>query len=403
MRRLPDLKHSHPPLLVLSNGHGEDEVAVRILKAFKQLQPNSRVMALPMVGVGQAYQVQNIPLLMTGQTLPSGGFLGPGLWRDLRSGLLRLMGQQIRAVRQWSRTGGVILAVGDIVPLLVAVGSGRPFAFIGTAKSDYGRVGGLWRQSIYWPWERWLMSQAQCRGVFPRDRITATTLQRWSIPVFDCGNPMMDDLEPPADSPLSQLPAGLKIVLLPGSHSPEVFANWRLLLSAMGGVMEAPQPYVFLGAISPGITLLPLQKTLRDQGWTPDGAALRPSYQQQHHKLCLIQNGFKECLDHADLVMAMAGTATEQAVGLGKPVITLPGPGPQFTPQFAAAQARLLGPSIFLMKGPQDLSQTLSKILDPLPESQQWIENGWGRMGGPGASDRIAHSLKTHLYRIESD
>jgi len=40
----------------------------------------------------------------------------------------------------------------------------------------------------------------------------------------------------------------------------------------------------------------------------------------------------------------MAGTATEQFVGLGKPAIAIPGIGPQFTAAFAEAQSRHLGP-----------------------------------------------------------
>lgn len=43
----------------------------------------------------------------------------------------------------------------------------------------------------------------------------------------------------------------------------------------------------------------------------------------------------------------MAGTAAEQAVGLAKPVLQLPGQGPQFTASFAEAQRRLLGPQCF--------------------------------------------------------
>jgi len=43
----------------------------------------------------------------------------------------------------------------------------------------------------------------------------------------------------------------------------------------------------------------------------------------------------------------MAGTAAEQAVGMAKPVLQLPGQGPQFTAGFAEAQRRLLGPTVF--------------------------------------------------------
>ncbi|WP_299413959.1 lipid-A-disaccharide synthase-related protein [Acaryochloris sp. IP29b_bin.148] len=389
-------------LLVISNGHGEDEVAVRILIALKQLQPALNIQALSLVGVGHAYQHQGIPLLVKGQALPSGGFLGRSLGRDLQRGLWHLMQRQITAVAQWSQSEGVIMAVGDIVPLLFATWSGCPFAFVGTAKSEYWRTnhGRLsLRQSIYWPWERGLMAQARCRGVFPRDQITATHLQRWPIPVFDCGNPMMDDLEPTKESSLDSLPPGLKILLLPGSHVPEVFANWQVMVRAIATLLQNPQIYIFIGAISPGIELDPLQRTLVHQGWGPVTASL-PTYQYGQHRLLLVPDGFREGLHYADMVVAMAGTATEQAVGLGKPVITLPGKGPQFTPKFAATQARLLGRSIYRLTDPQALSATVSTLQAMLPDPQHWIDNGRRRMGTPGAALRIAHCLQTYLLDV---
>ena len=56
-------------------------------------------------------------------------------------------------------------------------------------------------------------------------------------------------------------------------------------------------------------------------------------------------------LQHSDLVIGMAGTAIEQAVGLAKPVLQVPGQGPQFTEAFAEAQRRLLGPTVFCATG----------------------------------------------------
>ena len=38
------------------------------------------------------------------------------------------------------------------------------------------------------------------------------------------------------------------------------------------------------------------------------------------------------------MLYSMAGTATEQAIGLGKPVIQIEGKGPQFTKTFAEAK-----------------------------------------------------------------
>lgn len=385
-------------LLAISNGHGEDQVAVHILQALLQVTPRLDIVALPMVGLGLSYSSQNIPCLVQGTLFPSGGFGGREFGRDLQDGFLGFTLQQIRAVGQWSHDGGAVLAVGDIVPLMLAWWSGLPYAFVGTAKSEYYRASHLSyiRSSIYWPWERWLMAHDRCRGVFPRDRITATTLQRWPIPVFDCGNPMMDDLEPQGELP--ELPPSCKILLLPGSRAPEVFGNWQIMISAIAGLHPTQEAYVFLAAIAPGIELLPLQKTLVQYGWTAQEDTAFPYYQWQQHSLLLIPNGFRDGLSAAHIVLAMAGTATEQAVGLGKPVITIPGQGPQFTPPFANAQAQLLGSSIYPIKKPGELPYILSVIQKQCRQPQDWIENGRHRMGFPGASVKIAKTLQQHLF-----
>ena len=126
-------------LLVLSNGHGEDKIAVRIIEQL-QIVTNLELAALPIVGQGYAYSKSNIAIAGRVQQMPSGGFIYKGgnpLWQDLRGGLIELTLEQIKVVRQWGRDGGVILAVGDIVPLLYAWLSGANYAFVGTAKSDY--------------------------------------------------------------------------------------------------------------------------------------------------------------------------------------------------------------------------------------------------------------------------
>ena len=63
----------------------------------------------------------------------------------------------------------------------------------------------------------------------------------------------------------------------------------------------------------------------------------------------------------------MAGTAAEQAIGLGKPVIQIEGKGPQFTKTFAEAQRRLLGKYVFCASNYKDkndqINQTIKLII----------------------------------------
>lgn len=411
-------------LLCLSNGHGEDAIALRILQQLQQHPNCPELAALPIVGEGQTYIRQGIPVIGQVKAMPSGGFIymdGRQFARDLQGGLVPLTWTQLRTVQAWAKNGGTILAVGDVVPLLFAWLSGAPYAFVGTAKSEYylrDDQGLLGRESwikqlesawgsVYLPWERWLMSRPRCKFVFPRDTITTEILTRWSIPAIDVGNPMMDGLEPTGMNLRGE--EELVFALLPGSRVPEAYENWEIILEAISKLLRRPErleisepnsPLVesfqkslrFLAAIAPTIDPKFLCDLLKRHGWTsvPQSPL---TFKQGNATLLLVLAAFNDCLHQADLAIAMAGTATEQFVGLGKPAFILSGKGPQFTPAFAEAQTRLLGDSVIWVKSPHQLSQEIQALLHNSQRLQHIGENGQRRLGKPGASQRIAHLL----------
>ncbi|HBB35064.1 MAG TPA: hypothetical protein DDZ80_25650 [Cyanobacteria bacterium UBA8803] len=415
-------------LLCLSNGHGEDAIAVRILQELQRHPAAPELVALPLVGEGIAYSQLGIPIAGPVQRMPSGGFIymeGRQLLRDLQGGLLQLTLAQFKAVRRWAKKGGVILAVGDIVPLLFAWLSGASYVFVGTAKSEYylrDEAGRLphrpwwdgWSGSVYLPWERWLMSNKRCKAVFPRDKLTVETLKQWSIPAFDLGNPMMDGIElehPRAifyepDAEVREMQRSLVITLLPGSRVPEAYDNWQLIVRATIGLLNTynERSLLFLAPIAPALSLDPLRETLEAQGWRQESSTSSLSnlqltdptalaFKQKKARLVLTQTDYNLCLRQGDCCIAMAGTATEQFVGLGKPAIAIPGNGPQFTPAFAEAQTRLLGPSLVLVKQPEDVAVVVQQLLRDPDRLQLIAENGRRRMGQPGAASRIANGL----------
>ncbi|MGB3262330.1 MAG: lipid-A-disaccharide synthase-related protein [Microcoleus sp.] len=443
-------------LLCLSNGHGEDAIALRILRELQQHPHPPELAVFPLVGEGQAFaQLENARIIGPVQRMPSGGFIymdRKEFLRDVKGGLLQLTAAQFKAIRAWVRSqtesgnqDAVILACGDIVPLLFAWLGGAPYAFVGTAKSDYylrdengplARKSGFFAwisspRSVYFPWERWLMTRNRCRAVFVRDALTAETLQKLGIPACDLGNPMMDGLEPenPApslygpDTEFRERERSLVITLLPGSRAPEAYANWQLIVEAAAGILSlfADRKLLFFGAISPELNLEALRPILEFFGWRQDGetrterregSILRPpvsspqeirqespnlllplTFVQRKATLILSQQSFNDCLYEADLAIAMAGTATEQFVGLGKPAIAIPGNGPQFTPAFAEAQSRLLGPSLILVKHPAEVAAAVQSLFRDPDRLQLIAENGLRRMGEPGASARIAECL----------
>lgn len=424
-------------LLCLSNGHGEDVIAVRILQQLQQHPNAPELAALPLVGEGHAYRQLGIPFIGGVQTMPSGGFIymeGRQLMRDLQGGLLPLTWAQFKAVRRWIKRGGVILAVGDIVPLLFACLSGAPYAFVGTAKSEYylrdeagwlpnRPFGEKWSGSVYHPWERWLMKCGRCKAVFPRDKLTTETLQKWSIPAFDLGNPMMDGIYPKTPAPvfyepdaeLKEMQRSLVVTLLPGSRAPEAYENWQKIVRATSGFLDtfSEKSLLFLGAIAPSLNLDPLRETLRTWGWLEKPSELTVSslqlndenaltFTQKNATLILTQNDYNFCLLKGDCCIAMAGTATEQFVGLGKPAIAIPGQGPQYTPAFAEAQTRLLGPSLILVEQPEKVASTVQQLLRDPDWLQLIADNGQQRMGEPGAARRIANCLMERFDRLEN-
>jgi uncharacterized protein (TIGR03492 family) len=397
-------------LLSLSNGHGEDVIAAKILQKLQEQCTTTEIVALPIVGKGQAYRDLSIPIWGDVKTLPSGGFNQDGqqLWRDVQGGLLQLTIGQWQAVKRWAQTGGKILAVGDIVPLLMARYSGAAYGFVGTAKSEYYLVDSnqqplAHRQkslearsgSIYFPWERWLMRHPNCQGVFPRDRITAEKLNKLQIPAWDLGNPMMDGLQGGRKvSGLVDSELDLRVTILPGSRPPEAYRNWQMLVAGLESLGEAlPGRHIeAIAGITPSLDLAELPKSL--QAWQFMGFGEWGGTWQIHDlKLHLAVDQYAHCLAWGDLALAMAGTATEQFVGLGKPALVIPGAGPQFTRLFAERQRDLLGESVVLVDAPQSVGFVVRNLLGNTDKLAGIASNGQLRMGEAGAAARIASKL----------
>ncbi len=412
-------------LLCISNGHGEDAIALPVLQELRRLSSSqTEIIALPIVGMGKAYSDNDFTIAGPVQTMPSGGFNQDRrhMIRDLQGGLLGLTIDQIKTVQNWARAGDRILAVGDIVPLFFAWLSGADYAFIGTAKSEYyirdsrGQILPSQRNRIeartgsyYFPWERWLLSNRRCKAVFARDRLTTEILQQHRIPAFDLGNPMTDgvaidgiDRFQPVTGELAH---PLFVTLLPGSRPPEAYANWAQILMAVNSLMPvfAHRSIICLAAITPTLDRDSLQQQLHELGWsqidpgsnltnlTRDRSAIY--YQRDRATTIVSTQAYQQCMHLGDCAIAMAGTATEQFISLGKPAFIIPGKGPQFTPAFAEAQTRLLGESIILVPQAQDVGLEIDRVLQQPDKLQSIAQNGLLRMGKPGAAKRIARSL----------
>lgn len=200
--------------------------------------------------------------------------------------------------------------------------------------------------------------------------------------------------------------ATLTLALLPGSRQPEAQANLALMLLVCERLVQiAPdQPWVFEAAVVPGTAGPELDQLLAPLGWRAEAGVLVKGAV----RVLLRSDAFATILRRARLVLGMAGTAVEQAVGLGKPVVQLVGRGPQFSYAFAEAQMRLLGEAVFTVgnsaAGTREIHAASALILQLLadPDLPQLCHQcGLERVGPAGGSAAIAEALLEQLDHVE--
>ena len=410
------ISETAPALLVISNGHGEDLIALRILEALHRLQPAWKLKVLPLVGQGSCFEAAAdqgwLQRIGPGARLPSGGFSNQSLralLSDLMAGLPLLPWRQWICLQKQRRTIAGILAVGDLLPLLMACSTRRPFGFIGTPKSDYTWSSGpgqalsdryhALKGSEWDPWEWQLMKLRSCRLIAMRDRLTARGLRRHGVDAISPGNPMMDGLE--KTPPPACLERCRRVLLLCGSRMPEALSNFGRLIS---GLMQMPSPVPLAVLAALGST--PQQHELKDlltslgfRNCPPPSNALEAAecWVQGSVLLLLGPGRFQHWVAWAEAGVATAGTATEQMVGLGIPALSLPGRGPQFTRGFAKRQSRLLGGAVRTCKSEAELGRRLGQLLnDPLLQEEMG-RVGRQRMGPAGGSEAIAREVILQL------
>jgi uncharacterized protein (TIGR03492 family) len=231
-----------------------------------------------------------------------------------------------------------------------------------------------------------------------RDGLTARGLRRRGVAALAPGNPMMDQLDRlPLPEPLRQR---RRIVLLCGSRLPEALANARLLLASLA-CLPAREPQVVLCPTGSRPSRQDLEPILAAHGYRevalPEGCGGAAAWQLQQRLLLLGPGCFERWAGWGEVGLATAGTATEQLVGLGVPVLSLPGPGPQFKLGFARRQSRLLGGAVRLCASAQELAVELERLLGDAQLRQHLGAIGRRRMGDAGGSERLAALVDRQL------
>lgn len=373
------------PVLVLSNGHGEDAMGALLAKELQGAGVD--VCAFPVVGEGRAYDKAGVRLVGVQKALPSGGFIlesAANFVKDLKAGLLSLTFRQVRALRRMRREVAWAIAVGDVYVLaLAAYALRRPVVFLPTAKSEYIRG--------HFAWEYAMMRRRAVR-VFPRDAKTAEAMQARGVPASFAGNLMMDAFEVTGER--FGIPQSERVVaILPGSRG-DAYQNARAIFEALRDLEG--EGFTFLLALADGLEPAAMAEVT---GWTftksdTSTEGVVGSFAKGSTRVLCVRGRFGDVLNTADVVIGLSGTGNEQAAGMGKPVIAFAGDGVQFTKGFAADQKRLLGDALSLVDGePWAVAAEVARIASDREAYARMAACGRERMGGPGAVKRITAEI----------
>ena len=410
-------------LLLLSNGHGEDLSGALLGK--RLMAQGIGVSALPLVGNGQAYHQMGIPIEGPTREFSTGGLgytsLVGRLTELIQGQIFYVAGRLIRLWRQRHRYG-LIVVVGDVVPVIAARLAWRPATVYLVAYSSHyeGRL------RLPWPCGQLLRSPRVLK-VWSRDELTASDLEKQlGREVEFLGNPFMDLVNRSGPPPLERTVQTMG--LLPGSRLPEALRNLELMLRMLPllpAPLKQPNRLELHAALVKGLQselVIPMARTL---GWSPEPPGAETSAEGQLQQVLVLGelrlhlhwSAFAEVLNQSDLLLSMTGTAAEQGVGLGKPVLQLVGQGPQFTPGFAEAQRRLLGPGVRCIAGPSGAVATLkasaalaeellTRLADP-EHGPTWKEElariGRQRIGTAGGGLRMAAAIMALLQPPRPD
>ncbi len=369
--------------LVISNGHGEDWIASAIAK---HLTDRFLVEAWPVLGSGNAY-AGTCPIVGPRARLESGGARTAkgSLRRDLAKGGLATIPPALRYMRSIRNRYDRILVVGDaIVPLLAWITGHRGLYYVDCYKTGAAR--------LYSGLERHVISRT-CRRVFCRADNLAEILRQVGVEATAPGNLMMDTIPYGDYDAQSRRSQPLAVTLLPGSRG-ETPANFARQVDALRRMPAEHRPDAFLAVageipVSDLAEASGLQRTNLLSAEGDDLGSLSDGDITVH---LLRGRAMGNVLAVSDIVLSQAGTATTQALGLGKPVIYMTSPKDRQS-RFEDEQ-RLYGEARIAVPGEAEaVAKALERLINSADERARLGAIGRDRIGGPGAIDEVLAAL----------
>lgn len=383
-------------LLSISNGHGEDLIAMTIISALRSRYNNVEIDAYPMVGMGKSYSNGGVPIVtLENKQFPSGGFIynsSDNMMKDVSSGVVQFTFNQFKHIRKIAPEYNGALIVGDVVPLMLAWWGKLDFVFYGSAKSEYDNNDLLKAiNPVYTGMERKVMKSKYCRIAAFRDRITTERMGKYigEKSVY-LGNPMMDieiGSKLQLDKPI--------VALLPGSRDDAALNLEDMLTTTFTASQSLPQ-YEYFAAVTPSLSNEAIAEIGLSKGY---GVLLDNSkgadivLQKGNCFVYFSKDSFGQIISSCVAAIGLAGTANEQTVGLGKPLVSFITRGMQYQERFARSQHNILGDSVSVNATPEKAAEKLIEILSDKILYTHMADIGKTRMGEPGGSERLAKAI----------
>ncbi len=389
-------------ILFTSNCYGEDRsaalIASELKKMLNQNKENYRIMGASLISGGEDYIKEGIDILFSSVVPPSGGFPTrsiSGFLSDIFSGSVS---NTLKFIKKIKETGQIDLAVvvGD-VPLLWLTKRGlqknTPTLFLAPAKSDYIKP--------HYKIEEWYIKKT-ADYIFAHDQFTADNLSSKGLNAKFLGNPMMDGLVPEptiTDNLRKILKKNIPVIgILPGSRE-EAYDNLVLILKTTEKIYSEKETE-FIAAIPKTLENSSIAKKAGKAGWSFNANIEFISLQKNNVRVFLLGGAFPAVLEMSDVIIGLAGTANEQAVGMGKPVVSFTGTGPQTTRQRIEEQERLLGGAMkFVRNYPGGVVKEVLNLLNNKEELDRRVSIGIDRMGMPGGARNIAEFVLKHYIQ----
>ncbi|ABX08065.1 lipid-A-disaccharide synthase-related protein [Prochlorococcus marinus] len=402
-------------ILLISNGHGEDLSGALL---GMQLQENGHTIhSFSFVGKGNEYKKRGIINFGFCQEFSTGGigytsFMGR--LTELFEGQLMYLVRNFLRLLRLAKNYDLLVIVGDVVPVFAAWLSRRPSVVYLVAYSSHyeGKL------RLPWPCKNCLLSR-RFLEIYCRDQLTADDLSiQLQRKVLFLGNPFMDPVFTKKARVLPEV--NIRLGLLPGSRRPELDNNLNAIMQVLTFLPEEiftyPNGSIDIALVG-SMTKEDLEVLMLKCGWNIRTIGTKSKLIQLfngNYNVNVYWDSFVEVVQSSDLLLAMAGTAAEQVVGLAKPVVQLPGLGPQFTSSFAEAQRRLLGPTVFCaeksirQKGStsKDTANLIMKLYERVKRDNrlkdECMKQALLRLGKEGGTRRITDSIEDNCLLINN-